>query len=247
MKIILFGANGKMGKSVVSLVKEPDEIVCGVDPASDNAPFPVYSNCNEITEQADVCIDFSVPQNWEERLTFCESRRLPLVLATTGFSAEEEQKIRYYARHNTIFKSENFSFCVNLLRILAQKAAKALKEFDAEIVEKHHAQKKDAPSGTALLLAKSVNEGFGGTKKFVFGRGAGARKKNELGIHSVRGGTVTGEHEIFFFGENETLALSHSAHSRAVFAAGALKAAAWIIGKPAGLYSMENLCVDILR
>lgn len=245
MKIILCGACGKMGKSVAVLVREPDIVVCGIDPVQGEAPFPVYKNCDEITEQADVMIDFSAPLGLEERLAFCERKNVPLVLATTGFGAEDSAKIGNYARHNTIFKAENFSFCVNLLRFLAMKAAKVLQNYDIEIIEKHHSQKRDAPSGTALMLAKGINESLGSTKRLVFGRSE-KRQTEEIGLHSVRGGTVTGEHEIYFFGEHETLTLSHSAQSRSVFAAGALKAAAWVLRKPAGLYGMDDLCADLL-
>lgn len=245
MKIILCGACGKMGKSVASLVNAPDTVVCGIDFVQGEAPFPVYLTCEEVTEQADVMIDFSSPLGLEERLAFCERENMPLVLATTGFSAEDTEKIVYYARHNTIFRAENFSFGANLLRFLARKAAKVLQNYDIEIVEKHHSQKQDAPSGTALSLAKSINESLGNKKRPVFCR-SGKRQTEEIGIHSVRGGTVTGEHEIYFFGEYETLTLSHSAQNRSIFAAGALKAAAWLIDKPAGLYCMDDMCADLL-
>lgn len=243
MKILLVGACGKMGTCVAETVAPPDKIVCGIDRAPKTAPFPVYQTLNGVREKADVCIDFSSPDNLEIRLAYCTKKRLPVVLACTGFSAQDEELIEYYARHITIFKSENFSVGVNLLCFLAKIAAETCKQFDAEIIEKHHNQKKDAPSGTALLLAKSINDGFGGTKRLVFGRsGTDAKRANEdIGIHSVRGGAIVGEHEILLAGGDETITLSHSALSRKVFASGALKAAAWSLNRPAGVYGMSDM------
>lgn len=242
MKILLAGACGKMGTCVANAVAAPNKIVCGVDLAPAPMPFPVYPCFAEAKERADVVIDFSSPSGLEERLAYCKRKNTPIVLACTGFTAEDEAKIKYYAGHITIFKSENFSFGVNLLGYLARIAAETLKDYDAEIVEKHHAQKKDAPSGTALMLAKCVNEGFGNTKSLRCGRsGSERRDKQELGIHAVRGGTIVGEHEIIFAGEEEVITISHSALSRKVFALGAIKAAEWSLNRPAGIYGMSDM------
>ena len=243
MKILLIGACGKMGTCVAETVSPPDKIVCGIDSSPKPASFPVYESLSDVRERADVLIDFSSPNGLEERLAFCAKKRLPAVLACTGFSAKDEAVIEYYARHITIFKSENFSIGVNLLTFLAKITAETCKGYDAEIIEKHHNQKKDAPSGTALLLAKSINEGFGGTKKLIFGRHGTDEKRasDEIGIHSVRGGAIVGEHEIIFADGDEIITLSHSALSRKVFAAGALKAAAWSLNRPAGIYGMNDM------
>jgi len=244
-KIILIGACGRMGGNVAAIAEEKDAtIVCGVDIHPAPAPFPVYRDLTEAKEAADAVIDFSSPTGLKERLELCEKRSLPVLLAATGYSEKDEATINEFSKKIPIFKTGNLSLGVNLLQILAKKAAQILGEdFDAEIVEMHHNGKKDAPSGTALMLFGSVNEGFGGQKEKICGRyGTNAlRKKSEIGIHALRGGSVVGEHKVIFAGADETVTLSHAAGSRKIFAAGALKAAAWLVGKPAGLYSMSDM------
>lgn len=247
MKLILCGACGQMGKNVAELAAN-DEIVCGVDRFPSPMPFPVYQSFGEVKERADAVIDFSSADAPEERLAFCERNRIGIVLGSTGYSENDEKMIREYAKKIAVFKTGNLSVGINLLQILVQKAAEILGDgFDAEIIERHHHNKKDAPSGTALMLADSVNSGFGGGKENVYGRhgSVGKRAQNEIGIHAVRGGTIIGEHEVMFAGEDEIITLSHSARSRRVFASGALRACAWLIGKPAGLYDMSDLLKDI--
>ncbi len=250
MNIILCGACGKMGKNVTELATETDHIiVCGVDLFPSPMPFPVYEKFDKIAEKADIVIDFSSATNLEERLAFCKEREIGIVLGSTGYSDNDELLIQRYAEKIAIFKTGNLSIGINLLQLFSKKAAEILGDrFDAEIVERHHRMKKDAPSGTALMLYKSINEGFGGGKEIVYGREGlpGARKNSEIGIHAVRGGTIVGEHEIMFAGEDEIITLSHSARSRKVFASGALKAAAWLKGKPAGLYDMSDLLAGIV-
>lgn len=249
MKIILLGACGRMGKNVAELCAETgDTIVCGVDRFPSPMPFPVYPSFAEVAEHAEVVIDFSSAENLAERLNYCKAHKLPILLAATGYSDRDLALIDSFAKEIPIFKTGNLSLGVNLLQLLAKKAAAALSDFDAEIIERHHNQKKDAPSGTALMLAESVNEGFGNGKEFVYGRQGlvGARKNAEIGIHAVRGGNIVGEHEVMFAGTDEIVTLSHSARSRKVFASGALKAAAWLIGKPAGLYDMSDLLAGIV-
>ena len=250
MKLVLCGACGRMGKMVTELsLERGDEIVCGVDLFPSSMPYPVYRSSREVTEAADVVIDFSSPQNLEERLAFSKSHGIGIVLGTTGFSEADEALIRDFAIHTPIFKTGNLSLGVNLLQLLAKKAAEVLgSNFDAEVIERHHSQKKDAPSGTALMLAKSISEGFGGDKENVCGRRGmvGARKETEIGIHAVRGGNIVGEHEVMFAGEDEIITLSHSARSRKVFASGALKAATWLTKKEAGLYDMNDLLKGIV-
>ena len=250
MKIILCGACGRMGRNVAQLCSERGvTVTAGVDVAPAPMPFPVYPDFSDIREEADVVIDFSPASSVRERLDFCKARKIGIVIAGTAFSDEDEALIRAAADVIPVFQTGNLSVGVNLLQMLVKKAAEVLGDgFDAEIVERHHNMKKDAPSGTALMLAKSVNEGFGGTKENVYGRHGlvGARKKSEIGIHAVRGGTIVGEHEVMFAGQDEIVTLSHSARSRMVFAEGALRAAEWLTTRPAGKYDMNDLLADIL-
>ncbi len=249
MNILLWGACGRMGKNVAELVSEPHQIVCGVDLFPAPMPFPVYANAGEIKESPEVIIDFSSAQNLSERLNYCSDHKLPIVLAATGYTAQDETLIKNAAQKIAIFKTGNLSLGINLLQLLVKKTAEILGDgFDAEIIERHHNQKKDAPSGTAIMLAESINEGFGNNKKNIYGRHGlvGARGKNEIGIHAVRGGTIVGEHEVCFAGEDEIITISHSARSRKVFAAGALKAAAWLIKQPAGLYNMHDFFSQLI-
>ena len=250
MKVILCGACGRMGRNVAQLCSERGvTVTAGVDVAPAPMPFPVYPDFSDIREEADIVIDFSPASSVRERLDFCKARNIGIVIAGTAFSDEDEALIRAAADVIPVFQTGNLSVGVNLLQMLVKKAAEVLGDgFDAEIVERHHNMKKDAPSGTALMLAKSVNEGFGGTKENVYGRHGlvGARKKSEIGIHAVRGGTIVGEHEVMFAGQDEIVTLSHSARSRMVFAEGALRAAEWLTSQPAGKYDMNDLLADIL-
>ena len=250
MKIILCGACGRMGKNVAELASERGvSIVAGVDVSACPAAFPVYPNISEIKETADAVVDFSSPSALESVLSYCEEKCIPVVLASTGYSENDLARIRSASKNIAIFKTGNLSVGINLLQFLVKKAAAILGDsFDAEIIERHHHFKKDAPSGTALMLAESIDEGFGGGKENVYGRHGliGARESKEIGIHAVRGGTIVGEHEVMFAGEDEIITLSHSARSRKVFAAGALKAAAWLTQRSAGLYDMSDLLRDQL-
>lgn len=248
MKIILIGACGRMGKTVAELAeKRGVEIVCGIDLHPCPMPFPVYPSLAEAPCGADVVVDFSSPGGLRDTLDFCTRNRTPLLLAATGYSESDVAAIKQSARTIPVFKTGNLSVGVCLLQLLAKKAAFVLRDYDAEIIEKHHNQKKDAPSGTALMLAESVNEGFGNSKQNVYGRQGlvGERNKNEIGIHAVRGGTIVGEHEVIFAGEDEVLTLAHSARSRKVFATGALQSAAWLMTQRAGLYNMNHLLEGI--
>ena len=242
MKIILCGACGRMGRMVAELAPARGaEVVCGVDISPSTMPFPVYSSLQDVSERADIVIDFSSPKGLSERLSFCETHGIGIVLAVTGFSAEDERRIDRSTEKIPIFQSANFSLGIALMQALAKKAAEILGEqFDIEIIERHHRGKKDAPSGTALMLAAEIGDGLGG-REYVYGRHNTANtRKNEIGIHSLRGGSIVGEHEVMFAGEDEILTISHSVRSRKIFASGALRAAEWLIGKPAGRYIMKN-------
>ena len=250
MNIILIGACGRMGRNVAEVAAEQGvNIAAGVDVVPAQLPFPLYHSVADVREDADAAIDFSSASGLEATLAVCEARGIPVVLAATGYTEADEARIRSSAEKIAVFKTGNLSLGVNLLQMLAKKAAQVLGDaFDAEIVERHHHNKKDAPSGTALMLAKSVNEGFGGGKENVYGRHGmvGERRQSEIGIHAVRGGTIVGEHEVMFAGEDEIVTLAHSARSRKVFASGALKAAAWLQGRAPGLYDMDDLLAGIV-
>ena len=205
--------------------------------------IPVYSSFDDVKEKVDVIIDFSSPAALKGELEWAVKNGVPAVLASTGYSAEDLKYIDECSKKIAIFRTANFSVGVNLLVKLVKEAAEALGEqFDIEIIEKHHNRKVDAPSGTALMLADGANAAFGGEKEFLYGReGAVGKRKSEIGIHAVRGGTIVGEHDVMFAGEDEIITLSHSARSKRVFAAGAVKAAKWLVGKPSGKYDMNDV------
>ena len=249
IKVILCGACGKMGGNVLSLLENDDEAtaVCGVDLYPKEIGIPVYKSFSEIKEKADVIIDFSSPIGLEERLAYAKQNGLGIVLASTGFTAEDLALVESYSKDVAIFKTANLSLGVNLMQALIKTAAEVLGDaYDVEIIERHHNLKKDAPSGTALMLADTINEAFDNQKRIVNGREGivGAREKSEIGMHAVRGGTIVGEHEIMFAGEDEVITISHSATSKRVFAVGAIKAAKFLNGKVAGRYAMKDLLAE---
>ncbi len=245
-RIIICGACGKMGGNVLDLLKEDSEAVAvaGVDLYPREIGIPVYTEFSAVKEQADVIIDFSSGDKLKERLDYAKENGLGIVLASTGFTQDDLKTIDEYAKTTAIFKTANLSLGVNLMQALCKAAAEVLgNAFDVEIIERHHNLKKDAPSGTALMLAESINQAFNGEKQFVGGREGivGARKQNEIGIHAVRGGTIVGEHEVMFAGEDEIITITHSARSKRVFAAGAIRAAKFLKGKSAGFYEMKDI------
>lgn len=246
-RIILNGCNGKMGQVISRIVSEDEsfKIAAGLDINTyTQNPYPVYTNPDDCVENADVIIDFSHPSALEGLLDFAKNRNMPIVVATTGLSDEQKKLIEKSASEIPVFFSANMSLGINLLMDLARKATKLLgNKFDIEIIEKHHNQKLDAPSGTALALADAISETLENPAEFVYDRHSVRRKrrKNEIGIHAVRGGTIVGEHEIIFAGNDEVIELKHTAASKEVFAEGAVKAAEFMKGKPTGLYSMADL------
>jgi 4-hydroxy-tetrahydrodipicolinate reductase len=245
--VLLYGCSGHMGRVVADMIAAtPDmEIAAGIDTVDPgNLPFPVFTDAAACTVPADVIIDFSSAENVRERLEYAKKNGLKIVLASTGFTAEDLQIIDEYAKDVAIFKTGNLSLGINVLQALCKAAAQILGDnFDVEIIERHHNLKKDAPSGMALMLAETVNEAFDNQKEFINGRSGivGARQKSEIGIHAVRGGTIVGEHEVMFAGEDEIITLSHSARSKRVFAVGAIRAAKFLCDKPAGKYDMKDL------
>ncbi len=248
-KIILCGACGKMGANVLSLLENDENAVavCGVDLFPKQIGIPVYKTFADVREQADVIIDFSSAENVEERLEYAKTHKLGIVLASTGFTPAQLTLIEEYAKTTAIFKTANLSLGINLMQALCKAAAQVLgSAYDVEIIERHHNLKKDAPSGTALMLADSINQAFDNQKRYVDGRSGmvGARDKNEIGMHAVRGGTIVGEHEVMFAGEDEIITITHIASSKRVFATGAIRAAKFIHGKAAGMYEMKELLAE---
>lgn len=250
-KIIMNGCNGKMGQVISRLVSEDDscEIVAGFD-VNDNIEntYPVFTNADDFTGDADVVIDFSHPSALTNVLNYCKKRNLPVILATTGFSDEQKKEFNDASKEIPVFFSANMSLGINLLIDLAKKATKLLEgNFDIEIVERHHNQKIDAPSGTALAIADAIDETLSFPAEYVYDRHAvrKKRKKTEIGLHAVRGGTIVGDHEVIFAGTDEVIELKHSAHSKEVFAVGAIKAAKFMTDKPAGMYNMNDLISNL--
>lgn len=251
IKIIMNGCNGKMGQVITRLAAEDSdcEIVAGFDVnTSVENTYPVYSDPNEYDGPADVVIDFSHPSCLTGLLDYCKKRKLPVILCTTGFTPEQKEEFKEASKEIPVFFSANMSLGINLLIALAKTATKLLEgSFDIEIIEKHHNQKIDAPSGTALAIADAIDDTLSYPAEYVYDRHSVRRKRgsHEIGLHSVRGGTIVGEHEVLFAGTDEVIELKHSAHSKEVFAVGAIKAAKFIISKPAGMYDMNDLIREI--
>lgn len=246
-KIVICGANGKMGRIIYDCISSRNDakVVAGVDLSTQQyADFPIYDSPDKIIEKPDAIIDYSHPNSLDGILKYALLNGTAIVLATTGYSDEQILKIKKAAEQIPVFFTFNMSLGINLLVELAKKTASVLgNRFDVEIIEKHHNQKIDAPSGTAIMLANAVNNVFDNSCNFVYDRHSQRKKreKNEIGIHSVRGGSIVGEHEVIFAGNDEVITLSHSAASKTVFAEGSINAALFLKGKPAGLYDMSNL------
>lgn len=246
IKAILCGCSGKMGGFVAACAEKDTEIeiAAGVDKFNNGQKFPVFGGFNELSIKADLIIDFSHPAVLDDLLKFAIANNTPVVIATTGYTDSQIEKIKAAAEKIPVFFTFNMSVGVNLICSLAKKAASVLgDDFDIEIIEKHHNLKIDAPSGTAIMLANAVNGEFSDQKHYEYDRHSkrAKRTKNEIGIHSVRGGTIVGEHDVIFAGHDEVITISHSAQSKEVFAAGAVKAAKFLHGKTAGLYDMNSI------
>ena len=246
-RIVLSGCNGQMGRMISACVKQREDctIVAGIDISGEILDtYPVFTNALECSVEADVIIDFSHPSALENTLALAEKTGTPAVIATTGLSPEQIKRIHAASKKIPVFFTANMSLGVNLLAELAKKAASVLGgQFDIEIVEKHHNQKIDAPSGTALMLADAISSVLKEEPQYVYDRHAVRRKrgKNEIGLHAIRGGTIVGEHEIIFAGHDEVITLSHSAASKGVFATGSINAALFLCGRENGLYNMADL------
>ena len=248
IRIIMNGCNGKMGQVISALVAEDAEtqMVAGIDISdSGRNPYPVFTDIEECDVEADCLIDFSTASAVDKVLAYCTERRLPCVLCTTGLVEEQVKKVEEAAAKVAILRSANMSLGINLLLKMLKSASKVLANagFDMEIVEKHHNLKLDAPSGTALALADSINEELGNEYEYVYDRSTRRemRPKKEIGISAVRGGTIVGEHDVIFAGADEVVTFSHTAFSKAVFGKGAVQAAKFLAGQSAGLYQMSDV------
>ena len=245
--IAISGCNGKMGRVIYNIVSDRDDckVICGIDlNTTPYADFPIYSKPCDMTEKPDVIIDYSHPSTLDGLIGYGLSTGCAIVFATTGFSNEQISQIKKAAEQIPIFFTFNMSLGINLLVELAKKATAVLgNQFDIEIVEKHHNQKIDAPSGTALMLADAINETMNNSCQYMYDRHSRRQKreKNEIGMHAIRGGTIVGEHEVIFAGRDEVLTLSHSATSKEVFAVGSVNAAIFLKDKNSGLYNMSDL------
>lgn len=245
IKVLLNGCNGKMGKIVYEVAKKNSAVIiaAGVDSIKANSSYPVYENIIQCTEEIDVILDFSRPSALSELINFASINKTPLVLCTTGYSNEQLELIKITSSKIPVFRSANMSIGVNVLNNILKNISKFLyNDFDIEIIEKHHNEKIDAPSGTALLLGKTIKEAISEDTMFIYGRdGIAKRSHKEIGIHAVRGGSIVGEHDVIFAGQGEIIEIKHSALSRDVFAVGALKACQFIFGEKPGMYSMDDI------
>ncbi len=246
-KILISGASGKMGHAVAAAIagREDCTVCAGIDlNTKQYGEFPIYDSFAALNEKPDVVIDFSNPAVLDSLLEYCLTNGVPVVLATTGYNEEQTAKIRKAAESIPVFFSFNMSLGINLLVQLAKKATAILGgQFDIEIVEKHHNQKLDAPSGTALMLADAINATLDNKYHYVYDRHSkrAKREKTEIGMHAIRGGTIVGEHDIIFAGHDEVITLSHSAASKEVFAVGAVNAAVFLADQKPGMYDMSAM------
>ncbi len=247
INVLLHGACGRMGRMIASLAKEDENlrIAAGVDAFGEAYDsFPIYKTLADVEESVDVCIDFSNAGAVDGLLDYCAEKDLPVVVCTTGLSEEQMAHLKATAEKVAVLKSANMSVGINLLLNLLAEAAPKLREagFDIEIVEKHHNQKVDSPSGTALALADACNDALGGDYEYVYDRSQKREKRSEkeIGFAAVRGGSIPGDHDVIFAGQDEVITFTHRAYSRAIFGNGAITAAKFLAGKSAGLYSMQD-------
>lgn len=244
MKILLNGIGGRMGKEVTRRVLEGYKdtvLVAGVDAFGADAPVPCYKSFDEVTEDVDCVIDFSHHSLTAPLLTYCKEKKLPVVIATTGQTYEEQALIAEAAKEIPVFFSKNMSVGIALLCELAKTTALTFPDADIEIVEAHHNRKLDAPSGTALMLAEAIESVRAGLNRVLGRSGMQKREKNDIGIHAIRMGNVIGRHEVIVGTDTQTITLTHEAHDRALFAEGAITAALFLADKPAGYYTMQDM------
>ena len=248
VKVMMYGCNGYMGHVICNLIKDMENVTvaAGIDPCpGDQKDFPVFTSLDACDVDVDVIIDFSAAVAVDGVLDYAAAKKIPLVECTTGLSEEQLAHLEEASKQTAVLRSANMSLGVNTLLEMVKTAAKILGEagFDIDIVEKHHRRKLDAPSGTAIALAEAVNEPLNNEYEFVYDRSQRReqRPKKEIGISAVRGGTIVGEHEIIFAGQDEVIELKHTAYSRAIFGKGAVSAALYLAGKEAGMYDMSDV------
>lgn len=246
VKILLVGCSGKMGRMISSTVEKFKDlsIVAGVDKFKEESlKYPIYDNIDECNEEIDVILDFSRPDTLKQISQFATNKNKPVVFCTTGYNEEQKAYIQALSSSIPVFFSANMSIGINIINNILKNISNMLyNDFDIEIIEKHHNQKVDAPSGTALLLANTIKDSIEDETKFIFGReGIAKRDEQEIGIHAIRGGSIVGDHEIIFAGQGEVIEIKHSAISREVFAVGALRACAFVYNKEKGMYSMDDV------
>lgn len=243
--VLINGFNGKMGQELYKALKDQNDfnVVAGVDINTDSNIIPVYSNTEDIKEDINIIIDFSTPEATLNILKYASSKNIPIVIATTGFNEEQLKIIENYSKELPIFISSNMSFEINMMLDIASKLAKQLDNADIEIIETHHRNKIDSPSGTALMLANEINQALDNKMEYTYDRHSKREKRSdkEIGIHSIRGGTEVGKHTIMFYSDNESFELSHTVTSRSIFANGSIKAAKFLLTQQNGLYNMKNL------
>lgn len=248
IKVMMHGCNGAMGQVISGIIEEFESAVmaAGIDFKDDgHNPYPVFKNLEDCNVDVDVIIDFSSSKATDRLLSYVAEKQIPLVLCTTGLSEEQLKKVEETSKKTAILRSANMSLGVNVLLKLVNTAAKVLADadFDIDIVEKHHKLKVDAPSGTALALADAVNEALHNEYEYVYDRSQRRirRPKKEIGISAVRGGTIVGQHDVIFAGQDEVIEFHHTAYSKAIFGKGAVSAAIYLAGKPAGMYDMSDV------
>lgn len=246
LKILVNGCNGKMGQILCSLIEKDIDLslVCGVDKTcTDNCNFPIYTDISMIKESIDIIIDFSIPEATLNILKYAKNNKIPIVIATTGLSEEQENILKSTSNDIPIFRSANMSYEISIMQKVLELLSPLLKDSDIELIETHHNRKIDSPSGTALMLANTINSSLNNQYHYIYNRHEKRekREKNEIGISSIRGGNIVGEHTVQFFSEFETFEIKHTSYSRNVFAEGAIKAAKFLTSKTAGYYSMNDI------
>lgn len=254
IKILMNGCNGKMGQTITRISKEYDdiEITAGIarNPSKLQNPYPVYQSFKEAAaHKADVVLDFSNPEILSEVVQYCVEHQTAIVVGTTGLSEKNQELLKQASDSIPVFVSANMSFGISVLTNLVLKAASALgNEYDIEILEKHHNEKKDAPSGTALMIANELKSYLEASTEFVYDRSKikDKRKPNEIGISAIRGGSIPGEHSIYFAGKDEVIEIKHTSFSRDLFARGALKAVRYTVTKPKGYYNMKTMLEELI-
>lgn len=241
MKIFIVGINGKMGRAICDLAENEGITVSGGIDVAPNGKYPVFAEAKDVNVDFDVIIDFSRPSTLDEVAELALAHDRPVVIATTGYDGAQLKKIAELSEKVAVFRSANMSVGVNVVEKVLPILASALAGYDVEIVEAHHNMKADAPSGTAKQMLAAVEKGLDYAPNIIYGReGESKRKKGDIGMHAIRGGTIVGEHDVMFIGDDEIIEIKHTALSRKIFAVGAVRAASFLIGKPAGMYDMSD-------